>query len=82
MADRTGQADSPDSPDSQPQGPDAAGAGPQSVGAIAELYLGNVLYALERCAMSLEADEKPVDAAFYRAIGRKLADAHGRARTT
>ena len=52
----------------------------QSVGAIAELYLGNLLYALERCAMSLEADEKPVDAAFYRAIGRKLADAHGRTR--
>ena len=62
-----GQADSPSSTS-------------PSVGAIAELYLGNLLYALERCAMSLEGDEKPLDAAFYRAIGRKLADAHGRAR--
>ena len=62
-----GRADSPNTP-------------PPSVGAIAELYLGNLLYALERCAMSLETDEKPVDAAFYRAIGRKLADAHGRTR--
>lgn len=61
---------------------DSPNPAPQTVGAIAELYLGNLLYALERCAMSLDADEKPVDAAFYRAIGRKLADAHGRARAT
>jgi len=47
-----------------------------TVGAIAELYLGNILYALERCALALETDDKPLDAAFYRAIGRKLADAH------
>ena len=51
----------------------------QSVGAIAELYLGNILYALERCAMSLDTEEKPLDAAFYRGIGRRLAEAHGRA---
>ena len=50
----------------------------ESVGAVAELDLGNLLYALERCALSLEADDKPLDAAFYRGIGRKLADAHGR----
>ncbi len=50
----------------------------ESVGEVAELYLGNLLYAIERCALSLEADEKPLDAAFYRGIGRKLADAHGR----
>lgn len=49
----------------------------ESVGDVAELYLGNVLYAIERCALSLEAEEKPLDAAFYRGIGRKLADAHG-----
>jgi hypothetical protein len=74
MADAAG----PQRTDPQPEGsPDRT---PQSVGAIAELYLGNLLYALERCAMSLEADEKPVDAAFYRAIGRKLAEAHGRNR--
>ena len=27
----------------------------ESVGELAELYLGNLLYALERCAMALEA---------------------------
>lgn len=53
----------------------------ESVGDIAGLYLGNLLYAIERCALSLEADEKPLDAAFYRGIGRKLADAHGRSKT-
>jgi len=51
----------------------------ESVGGVAELYLGNLLYALERCALSLEIDGKPLDAAFYRGIGRKLAEAHGRA---
>lgn len=51
-----------------------------TVGGVAELYLGNILYAIERCALALEADEKPLDAAFYRAIGRKLADAHGRSK--
>ncbi len=55
-------------------------AATQSVGAIAELYLGNLLYAIERCAMALDEDGKPVDAAFYRGIGRKLADAHGKSR--
>ena len=55
-------------------------ASPESVGAIAELYLGNLLYAIERCAMALGEDGKAVDAAFYRGIGRKLADAHGKSR--
>jgi hypothetical protein len=50
----------------------------ESVGEIAELYLGNVLYALERCAMALEAEDKKEDAAFYRGIARKLAEARGR----
>ncbi len=50
----------------------------ETVGDVAQLYLGNILYAVERCALALESDEKPIDAAFYRAIGRKLADAHGR----
>jgi hypothetical protein len=50
----------------------------ESVGEVAELYLGNLLYAIERCALSLDADAKPLDAAFYRGSGRKLADAHGR----
>ena len=51
-----------------------------SVGGLAELYLGNILYALETCAMSLEGQGKMDDAAFYRGIARKLAEAHGRAR--
>ena len=50
----------------------------ESVGALAELYLGNILYALELAALSLEAQDKRDDAAFYRGIARKLADAHGR----
>lgn len=50
-----------------------------TVGAVAGLYLGNILYAIERCALSLETEGKPLDAAFYRGIGRKLADAHGQA---
>jgi hypothetical protein len=50
----------------------------ETVGALAELYLGNLLYALERCAISLEDEGKPDDAAFYRAIARKLAQARGR----
>ena len=53
---------------------------PESVGALAELYLGNILYALELAAMSLDAEGKAEHAAFYRAIGRKLADAHGKAK--
>ena len=48
------------------------------VGELAEVYLGNILYALERTALALEADLKPEDAAFYRGIGRVLAEAHGR----
>jgi hypothetical protein len=50
----------------------------ETVGFLAELYLGNLLYALERCAMALEAEGKPDDAAFYRAIARKLAQARGK----
>jgi hypothetical protein len=48
-----------------------------TVGDISTLYLGNILYALERCALSLEDEGKREDAAFYRGIGRKLAEAHG-----
>jgi hypothetical protein len=52
----------------------------QSVGELAELYLGNILYALELAALSLENEQKPDDAAFYRGIARKLAEAHGKGR--
>jgi len=48
-----------------------------TVGALAELYLGNILYALELAALSLEAQERSEDAAFYRGIARRLAEARG-----
>ncbi|MCE2900057.1 MAG: hypothetical protein ACK6DP_11755 [Gemmatimonas sp.] len=52
----------------------------ESVGAVAAMYLGNLLYAIERCALALDSEGKPLDAAFYRGIGRKLAEAHGQSR--
>ncbi|MBI3791842.1 MAG: hypothetical protein HY275_13320 [Gemmatimonadetes bacterium] len=48
------------------------------VAELAQLYLGNILFAIELAAKTLEADGKPVDAAFYRGIARKLAEARGR----
>jgi len=51
-----------------------------TVGALAQLYLGNILYALELAALSLESQDKRDDAAFYRGIARKLAEAHGKRR--
>jgi hypothetical protein len=53
---------------------------PETVGSLAELYLGNILYALEATALSLEQQGKKDDAAFYRGIARKLAEAHGRSK--
>jgi len=50
---------------------------PESVAGLAQLYLGNILYALELAAMSLDEQKKNADAAFYRAIARKLAHARG-----
>jgi hypothetical protein len=50
----------------------------ESVSEIAELYLGNILYALELASMSLETQGRNDDAAFYRGIARKLAEARGR----
>jgi hypothetical protein len=52
----------------------------ETVSSLAELYLGNILYALELSAMTLEEQQKPADAAFYRGIARKLAEARGRSR--
>jgi hypothetical protein len=60
------------------------GGGPDGsvspVGSVAGLYLGNILYAIERCALALEGEGKPEEAAFYRGIGRLLAEARGRER--
>ena len=53
-------------------------AQPETVGEVAGLYLGNILYAIELASLSLEEQGKQDDAAFYRAIARKLAQARGR----
>ena len=53
---------------------------PETVGGISELYLGNILYALERCALAMAEEGKGADAKFYRGIGRMLAEAHGKAK--
>jgi hypothetical protein len=49
-----------------------------SVARVAQLYLGNILYALELAALSLDQQQKATDAAFYRGIARKLAEARGK----
>ena len=53
----------------------------ETVASVAQLYLGNILYALELAALSLEQQGKRDDASYYRGIGRKLAEAHGRSKT-
>jgi len=53
----------------------------ETVSSIAELYLGNILYALELAATSLAEQGKPDDAAYYRGLARKLAQAHGRSKS-
>jgi hypothetical protein len=50
----------------------------ETVASVAQLYLGNILYALELAALSLDEQRKPTDAAFYRGIARKLAEARGK----
>jgi hypothetical protein len=50
----------------------------QGVGEIAQLYLGNILYALELAALALDEQKKAADAAFYRGIAKKLAEARGK----
>ncbi len=50
----------------------------ETVDALAALYLGNILYALEATAVTFAADGKDEHAAFYRGIARKLAEARGR----
>jgi len=50
----------------------------ETVAGIAQLYLGNILYALELAAISLAEQNKAVDASFSRGIAKKLAEARGR----
>ena len=52
--------------------------GSVSFPAVARLYLGNILYALEVTALGLQQDGKLEDAAFYRGIARELTEAYGR----
>ena len=42
-----------------------------SVAGVAQLYLGNILYALELAAISLDEQKKDTDAAFYRGIAER-----------
>ena len=58
----------------------SAASDTETVAEVAGLYLGNILYAIEVAAMSLDELQKPDDAAFYRAIARKLSQARGRER--
>jgi hypothetical protein len=53
----------------------------ETVAQVAELYLGNILYAIELAAISLTEQGKADAAEYYRAIARKLAEAHGRAKS-
>ena len=50
----------------------------ETVASIAQIYLGNILYALELAATALAEQGKPDDAAYYRGLAKKLAEAHGR----
>jgi hypothetical protein len=51
-----------------------------TVATLAELYLGNILYALERCALSLKEQGDEEGAAYYRGLAKALADARGKER--
>jgi hypothetical protein len=50
----------------------------ETVASVAQLYLGNILYAIELAALSLDEQGRRDAGAFYRGIARKLAEAHGR----
>ena len=50
----------------------------ETVASVSALYLGNILYALEACALGFEQQGQRDHAAFYRGIARKLAEARGR----
>lgn len=50
----------------------------EGVAEIAQLYLGNILYALELAALTLDEQNKTADASFYRGIAKKLAEARGK----
>jgi hypothetical protein len=79
MADPTGGGDTP-APGAPDPGPPTGTPGGDGVAEVANLFLGNILYAIELAALALEDQGKGEDAAFYRGIARKLAEARGRDR--
>jgi hypothetical protein len=71
-------AAAPGGPQETPETPAAARG--DTVADVANLFLGNILYAIELAALGLEEQGRREDAAFYRGIARKLAEARGRER--
>jgi hypothetical protein len=57
---------------------DDGSAAHESFADVARLYVGNILYAIEMVAVSLDEQGRREDAAWYRGLGRKLAEAYGR----
>jgi hypothetical protein len=49
-----------------------------AVAAVAAEHLGPILYALEVCAVSMEQAGRADDAAYYRQVAARLAEAGGR----
>jgi hypothetical protein len=56
------------------------GPNPETVGALAAEHLGPILYALEACALQMEQAARQEEAAYFRALARRLADAGGQPR--
>ena len=54
----------------------------ETVADVANLYLGNILWAIEMAALGLDEQGRREDAAFYRGIARKLAEARGHEKAT
>ena len=54
----------------------------ETVAEVANLYLGNILYAIELAALTLEQQGQADHAAFYRGIAKKLAEARGKEKQT
>ncbi len=56
------------------------GPNPETVGALAAAHLGPILYALEACALQMEEAGRPDEAAYFRELARRLAEAGGEPR--
>ena len=61
---------------------DDGSAAQESFADVARLYVGNILYAIEMVAVSLDEQGRREDAAWYRGLARKLAEAYGREKGT